>query len=47
MEIVIEEIDGREDELEEERQSEGQGNTDAGRNKLFDRIFAYFFRERK
>ena len=34
MEIVIEEIDGRElgeDELGDERQSQGQGCTDAGR----------------
>ena len=47
MEIVIEEIDGREDEHEEERQSEGQGSTDGGRNKLFDRIFAYFLEKKK
>ena len=45
MEIVIEEIDGRElgeDELGDERQSQGQGYTDAGLHDLKTTIWSHF-----
>ena len=45
MEIVIEEIDARElgkDELGDERQSQGQGYTDAGRHDVKRTIWSHF-----